>query len=421
MGLGDDESRLTVDGEAHKDWNSFRLYTQDWNVANLGEILRNNRLLSIPMVKVESLSDKHLTVWLKKEWEEPDSNDPLRTIKRKPAHLLFYEELERAKLSNVSLKEKGILISATSGNFGIEVGIMAMYEGYKFISVVPSSIPEYNLRVLFALGIDVIKTGEQKTCPRELTVFLVRQYVTEEPNCLYVNIDQYYKFLNPASHILTGKEIFEQEKRVDSVVCAVGSCGTISGITQYIWANDHETKVIGVQPKPGHGIPGTHVVKGDCKWSPENYSAIISGKDIYDVDLVDSLAFTALLWGEGINAGPSTGMVLAHAYKMIRQGAKGTIVVLSADSDFKYGDLLLQRFQETKEEILTRYPELGLKATIENYMRHLERKDMYWIEKKIFESYFPSKAGQVFQVKYLEEIGLGRIPLEVGGIRKILL
>lgn len=384
---------------------------------NFNEISRDNNLLSIPMVKVQSLSDKHVTVWLKKEWEEPSSNDPLRTIKRKPAYFLFYEELERAKLSQVNLRENGILISATSGNLGIEVGLRAMYEGYKFICVVPSSIPEYNLEVMLGLGIDVIQTGEQKTCPREQTVFLVRQYVTEEPNCLYVNIDQYYKFLNPASQIITGKEIFRELKKVDVIICAVGSCGTISGIKQYIWANDYETKVIGVQPVADQGIPGAHIVKGDCKWSPENYSAMISGKEIYDADWVDSFAFTGLLWGEGINAGPSTGMALSHAYKMIRKGARGTIVVISPDNNFKYEDFLLERLIQTKAEILERYSELRLKKTIENYTRYLRKNGINWIEERIKESYCPNKRGKMFHVKYLEEIGLGRMSLEVGEVK----
>jgi cysteine synthase B len=381
------------------------------------EILRDNRLLSIPMVKVKSLSDKHVTVWLKKEWEEPNSNDPLRSVKRKPAYFLFYEELERTQLSQVNLRENGIMISATSGNFGIEVGIRAMLEGYKFICVVPSSVPEYNLEVMLGLGIDVIQTAEEKTCPREQTVFLVRQYVTEEPNCLYMNIDQYYSFLNPISQIVTAKEIFGELKKVDNIICAVGSCGTISGIRQYIWANDYKTKVIGVQPAPDQGIPGAHIVKGDCKWSPENYSAIISGKDIYDADWVDSFAFTTLLWGEGINAGPSTGMALSHAYKTIREGAKGTIVVISADSHFKYEDLLFERLNETKEGILERYPELRLETTIEDYTNYLGEKGIDWIEERISESYGPSKRGKVFHVKYFEEIGLGRIPLQVGEVR----
>lgn len=391
-------------------------------MTKLDEILKDEGLLPIPMRKVKSLSNKNVEVWLDIHWNEPkNSGDPLRSIKEYPALLMFYEEIERAKHFRRDLK-KDIFISATSGNFGIRFGLRAMSKGYKFVAVVPSSVPEYNLKIMTGLGIDVIQTEEEKTCPRDKTVFLVRQYAEDMP--LFNNIDQYVHPLNLRSQtLITAKKIFAnrenfREGKVDYIICPVGTGGTMSGIQQYVKDNDFKTEVIGVQPAPEQGVPGAYrVIGGDCKWSPEAFSFLSSGGAIYDADWVDSYALTTLLYGEEINAGPSTGMALSKAYKMIREEAKGTIVVISADSNLIYPDLLVERLEQTEEGILKRYPKLGLKKTIAMYIDYLKEKaGMEWIERRIKESYSPTKVGQIFPAWQIEEIGLGNIPLKVGSI-----
>jgi cysteine synthase len=357
------------------------------------------------MVKLEEFSTDTASVWLKKEWLDPNSSDPIRSIKRKPACLLFTDTLEKQYVG-----KKKLLISATSGNFGIETGLLSLAWGYPFFAVVPAVIPEYNLKVLRALGIHVIRTTEQETCPREFTVFFVRGYAHEFHHRL-VNVEQYYSWLNPLVHsVTTAKEIFEGLRNaVDYIVASVGTCGTICGIKQYVMAAGRQAQVVGVQPALHHGVPGTHIIKGDCTWSPENYSpAVLPEESIYVADSVDAYAFTAKLWQLGIPAGPSTGMAMAQAYRMIAGGASGNIVVISPDSNFKYGDLISDRLAALKDEIDERFPDLELEDTIDEYVRHLTNNaGMAWVIERLRECYPTATEGGLFQANDIEDIVAG--------------
>ncbi|MBW2260821.1 MAG: pyridoxal-phosphate dependent enzyme [Deltaproteobacteria bacterium] len=368
------------------------------------EILCNAGLTPIPMSEIEELRTPHARIWLKREWTDPEGLDPLRSIKRKPACFLFGDVIEKKYVDSGKL-----LMSATSGNLGIEIGLLSFEEDFPFFAVVPAAIPEYNLRVLTTLGINVIQTQEQETCPREFTVFFARGYAHEFHHRL-VNVEQYYSWLNPLAHsVTTAKEIFEGwDGKVDHVVASVGSCGTICGIRQYLMVSGLEATATGVQPAFQHGVPGTHIIKGDCKWSPENYSpAVLPGDDIHTADSVDTYAFTAKLWQLGIPAGPSTGMALSRAFAMVKEGVKGDIVVLSPDSDFKYTDLIPERLQLLGEEITARHPELELEDAIDDYTRHLEnRGGLERMLARVRECYSPPREGRIFGVSDIEDIVL---------------
>jgi len=371
------------------------------------EILCESILNPIPITRLDELSTSSASIWLKVEWTDPDGPDPIRSIKRKPACLLFSDILEKRYLD----KNK-FLISATSGNLGIEVGLLSLARGYPFFAVVPAVIPEYNLEVLRALGIHVIRTTEQETCPREFTVFFARGYAHEFYHRL-VNVEQYYNWLNPLAHSMTtAKEIFEgmNGTYVDYIVASVGTCGTICGIKHYLMATGRDAKVVGVQPAIHQGVPGTHIIKGDCTWSPENYSpAVLPEEYIHVADNVDAYAFTAKLWALGIPAGPSTGMALAQAYRMIREGACGNIVVISPDSNFKYGDLISESLATLEDEITGRYEDFELESTIHAYIQHLyDSSGMKWMINRVRTCYTRYEFGEIFESRNIVDIVAGK-------------
>lgn len=370
------------------------------------EILCTARLTPIPLTLLEGLSTGPARIWIKKEWTDPDGHDPLRSIKRKPACLLFADILEKRYIDRSKF-----VMSATSGNFGIELGLLTSAEGYPFFGVVPAVVPEYNLKILLALGINVIKTKEQETCPREFTVFFARGYADEFHHRI-VNVEQYYSWLNPLAHSLTtAREVYEGPvDPVNGIVLSVGSCGTISGIRQHLMVTGRSTALVGVQPALHHGVPGTHIIKGDCKWSPENYSPAVLHEDcIHEADGVDAYAFTAKLWEMGVPAGPSTGMAMAQAYRMISNGMTGNIVVISPDSNFKYADLISERLTNLKEGIIARYPELELDETIEAYIRHLtQAAGLEYMLSRVRDCYPATAEGRVFGVEDIDDIVTGR-------------
>lgn len=369
------------------------------------DLLRAAGLSPLPIVELEAFRTESARIWLKREWDDPEGSDPLRSIKRKPACLLTGDVLEKAYVGPGK-----IVISATSGNLGIEIGLLAAMVEFPFFAVVPAATPDYNLKIMLELGINIIRTTEMETCPREFTVFFVRGYAHEFYHRL-VNVEQYYSWLNPLAHCATtARELFEGfDANVDYVVASVGSCGTICGIRQYTIASGKQAKLVGVQPAVGHGVPGTHVIKGDCKWSPENYSPVVlTGDSIQTVDNADSFAFTAKLWQTGVPAGPSTGMALAQAYRMVREGATGNLVIISPDNNFKYGDLIPEKLKDTKEEISARYPELELDDVIDDYVSHMSGSySLEWTLEQVRKHYPVTFRGRMFEPKDIDDVVLG--------------
>ena len=345
-------------------------------------------------------------VWLKIEWNDPAGDDPLRSIKRKPAWFVFHDALQKEYLA-----PNKIIISATSGNLGIELALLAKQHDIPFYCVVPGAILPEGIQVLQEVGAHVIRTTEQEVCPREFTVFFTRGYAHEFHHRL-VNLDQFFSWLNPVAHSLTtAKETFENGHiEVDTVITCLGSCGTVGGFLQYVSLRNLDVQVLGAQPAKHQGIPGTHVIKGDCDWSPENYSPVmLPDANIVTVDNVDSFAFTVKLWQGGIPAGPSTGMALSLAYNKIRSGLRGNIVAISADNNLKYPELLIAELTRHKTEILSRYPELELAEPIETYLEEAQTAvTENRMSKCIQQQYSIDSPGTTFEVQDIEDIVEGR-------------
>ncbi|MBW2278768.1 MAG: hypothetical protein JRF63_14850, partial [Deltaproteobacteria bacterium] len=97
-------------------------------------------LAPLPTIEVESLATDSARIWIKREWDDPYGPDPLRTHKRKPACLLIADAIEKNYLPPGK-----IAIATTAGNLGIEIGLIAANEGFRFLAVVPGQIPLQSL------------------------------------------------------------------------------------------------------------------------------------------------------------------------------------------------------------------------------------------------------------------------------------
>ncbi len=322
-------------------------------------------------IRLDWFGPEGTTVWLKTEWEDPDGPDPLRSLKRKPAYCIFHDALEK------KYAEPGmLLLTASSGNLGVELARLANRHNFPLYCVAPGPIIPEGLEVLKAAGSHVLSTTENEVCPREFTVFYARGYAHEFHHRL-VNLEQFYSWLNPLIHSLTtAPEIFDGDfGEVDSVCCCLGSCGTAGGLLTNLANTGRSAEVWGAQPEISHQVPGTHVIRGNCRWSPENYSPLVLSDDrVCTIEFVESMAFTIKLREHGIPAGPSSGMALALADKKIRDGMRGNIVVLSADNNFKYPQMLLDDFTKHREAILERRQDLQLEKPLDDYLAELQRK-----------------------------------------------
>jgi cysteine synthase len=339
-------------------------------------------------------------LFIKEEFESSNSSDPLRTIKRKPALMILLDSIESGML-----KEKATIISASSGNYLYELGIMANRLGYRVIGFVPPRIPQEKVEFITSLGVDVVKiTQEFDLCPRETTVFLVRNYAERLRNWVY-NADQYILPQNIMAHyFLTANEIHEEmDDGIDFILVGTGTTGTMGGISLFYKQNFPKVEVIGIQPTLKHNIPGVHhiTVGNGCKWHPEIYSALLNPK-IVTIDDIDAYASLIKLWEKGVQAGPSSGLVIAYAEKLAKQKKGSRILAILADNDYKYYEYISRILEAYSCKILKRYPEL--EDLVEKYMDYL--KGMPSLKqrlKDIIKFYSPSRKGNVYSWEEFEE------------------
>ncbi len=364
---------------------------------------------SIPTTKpirLDWFEPQGTTVWLKTEWQDPEGPDPLRSIKRKPAFLI----LQDALLKDYATPGK-LLLTATAGNLGVELALLGARHELPLYCVAPGPINQEGLQVLTATGANVLSSSEDEICPRDFTVFFARGYAHEFHHRL-VNLEQFYSWLNPMVHsVTTAPEIFGGDfGEVDAVCCCVGSGGTAGGLLTYLSVTGREAEVWAAQPEVSHQVPGTHVIRGECRWSPENYSPVVLPEErVVTVELADSLAFTVKLWEHGIPAGPSSGMALALAHGRIREGLRGNIVVLSADNNFKYPRLLFDELSAHRDVILYRHGKMGIEGPLDAYLEELERKvESDEVYARIAKLYSVAQPGTIRDVIDIEEIVAGK-------------
>lgn len=358
------------------------------SIEELKEHFRH-RLYSIPPREI-TIDDVSITV--KVEYPMDLKDDPLRTIKRKPASVLFYDLLEKG-----SIKSDRILITASSGNFLRELALLAAEEGYKVIGVTPPQIPSESLKILRALGVDIIHISEEyDLCPRETTVFFTRAFA-EKYRLNLVNVDQYSSWQNILSHIYTTWEEIKSLGEFDYLCIPLGSTGTFMGICLMSKLEKSRHKLIGIQPTKQHHIPGVHHIIGDCEWSPEIFSPLIKS-EVVTIDDVDAYAGLVMLWKRGIYAGPSSGMTFIHARRLAERSKEGRILVISADGVFAYRDYILKVISQLRDDILKRYPDLV--EDLFHYVEWLKSLPSMAERIRLIRSYYkvPAKTGRVLTV-----------------------
>ncbi len=166
-------------------------------------------------------------------------------------------------------------------------------------------------------------------------------------------LDQYTNEANPDGHYrTTGPEIWRQTGgQVTHFVAGLGTCGTITGTGRYL-KEQGDVKVIGVCPEEGHDIPGVRSqrqLQQTSLYRPDEYDqqTEVTNREAYELCL-------RLNREESIIAGPSSGMALAGAIKVIPDEPGNIVVVIFPDNIFKYASSVLRHFPhlrppETKE------------------------------------------------------------------------
>jgi cysteine synthase/rhodanese-related sulfurtransferase len=320
-----------------------------------------------PVVRLNRVTPfRHTQVYAKLEWY-----NPFGAVKDRIAANLVEDAEERGLLSDDQR-----LVEPTSGNTGMALAMIANAKGYSLRTPLSVMIPLEKRTVLRFFGSDVIEL-QDTLCPApgapEGAIALAME-TAAQPDFHMLN--QYENEANPEAHYkTTGPEIWKQTAgKVTHFVAGLGTCGTITGTGRFLKEKDETIQVLGVHPEEGHDIPGVRSIRQleqTKLYRPEQYDGIVEVRNQAAFDLC-----LRLNREESIIAGPSSGMALAGAFKMVPDEPDNVVVVVFPDNAFKYPSSFARHLPEVRSE----NPEMSLEEKLMKAMVKQARNEQLTIE-----------------------------------------
>ncbi len=255
-----------------------------------------------------------------------EGNNPAGSVKDRPAIGMIRHAQERGEI-----KPGDTIIEATSGNTGIALAMAAAMKGYRMVLIMPENMSTERRGVMRAFGADIILTPEEGSM--EAAIDLAREMEAQGKGRV---LDQFSNPDNPLAHYeTTGPEIWrDTQGRVTHFVSAMGTTGTIMGVSRYLKEVNPAVRIIGVQPTEGASIPGIR------RW-PKEYLPKIYEPDrvdrIIDVTQEEAENMTRQMAAkEGILAGISSGGAVAAALHLAGEVEDAVIVAIICDRGDRY-------------------------------------------------------------------------------------
>lgn len=283
----------------------------------LSELIGNTPLVELQAIPV----NKGVTLYGKLEGDNPGGS-----VKDRAAYGMIKGALDRGEI-----KPGDKLVEATSGNTGIALAMIARIMGLNMTLVMPDNSTRERVLAMEAYGAKVILTPHAKTI--EHSRELAEDMSAKEG---YHILNQ---FSNPDNYLAhyktTGPEIWrDTHGQVTHFVSAMGTTGTIMGVSRYLKEQNHSIQIVGTQPTDGSSIPGIR------RWSPEFLPKIFERERvdrIVDVSETEAREMTRrLAKEEGILAGMSSGGALHAALKIASEIKSGVIVFIVCDRGDRY-------------------------------------------------------------------------------------
>ncbi len=283
----------------------------------LHELIGNTPLIELQHIPV----NKNVTIYGKLE-----GNNPGGSVKDRAAYGMITGALDRGEI-----KPGDKLVEATSGNTGIALAMIAQILGLKMTLIMPDNSTRERVLAMEAYGAKVILTPSSKT------IEYSRQLAEEmAANDGYHILNQFANADNYKMHYrTTGPEIWrDTEGKITHFVSAMGTTGTIMGVSRYLKEQNEKVQIVGTQPTDGSCIPGIR------RWSPEFLPKIFERDRvdrIIDVAEADARKYTKrLALEEGVLAGMSSGGALSAALKIAGEIDSGVIVFIACDRGDRY-------------------------------------------------------------------------------------
>lgn len=255
-----------------------------------------------------------------------EGNNPAGSVKDRPAVSMIKRAEERG-----DIKPGDTLIEATSGNTGIALAMAAAIKGYRMVLIMPEDLSIERAQTMKAFGAELILTS--KSGGMESARDLAEKMQADGKGRV---LDQFANVDNPRIHYeTTGPEIWEQTGgRITHFVSAMGTTGTITGVSRFLKEKNPAVRIIGAQPSEGSRIPGIR------KWPTEYLPKI------YDPSMVDELVYVGqgdaeamcrqLAREEGIFGGISAAGACWVAQQIASRVENATIVFVVCDRGDRY-------------------------------------------------------------------------------------
>jgi cysteine synthase B len=275
-----------------------------------------------PLVRLQRLNPNPSNIILLKL----EGNNPAGSVKDRAAFNMITQAELRGEIS-----PGDTLIEATSGNTGIALAMVAAIKGYQMILIMPDNLSQERRDAMTAYGAELILVTEDEGMEgaRDLAEQMEKDGKGKQ-------LDQFANQDNPNAHVnTTAQEIWQDTNgEITHFVSAMGTTGTIMGVSISLKSNNSDVQIIGVQPEDGAKIAGIR------RW-PEAYLP-----KIFDASKVDNIMDVSQLSAEqttrdlatqeGVFAGISSGGAVSAAIELSKQVDNAVIVTIVCDRGDRY-------------------------------------------------------------------------------------
>ncbi len=275
-----------------------------------------------PLVRLQRLPGKTSNLILAKL----EGNNPAGSVKDRPAlSMIKYAE------ARGEIRPGDCLIEATSGNTGIALAMVAAIKGYRMVLVMPENMSLERRAIMKAFGAEIVLVSAEGGM--EEARDLAEAMATEGRGKI---LNQFANPDNPRAHYEgTGPEIWHQTfGHLTHFVSAMGTTGTIMGVSRFLKQKNPAIQIIGVQPAEGAKIPG--IRRWPSEYLPKIYDPTWVDKQLEVTQEEAEETTRRLASEEGIFCGISSGGAVAAALRLSQEVENAVIVVIICDRGDRY-------------------------------------------------------------------------------------
>lgn len=330
MRAGGCERPVTGVSVVRKRTHAIALYNKNCNVSGASAAMNyrtiQDTIGNTPLVQLTRLPDDDIRSRGNVMLAKLEGNNPAGSVKDRAALSMISKAEQRGRI-----KPGDTLIEATSGNTGIALAMAAAIRGYRMVLLMPEDLPAERRQSMAAYGAQIILTPASGGM--EYARDLAEQMQRDGKGVI---LDQFANPDNPVAHYEgTGPEIWRDTGgRVTHFVSAMGTTGTIMGVSRYLKEQNARIEIIGVQPDEGSRIPGIR------KWPDAYLPKIFNRVRVDRIENADQAASEAMVRRlaatEGIFCGISSGGACEVALRIARQVENATIVFIVCDRGDRY-------------------------------------------------------------------------------------